>query len=90
MQSYDGRETAPAAAKPEPPAKPVMKDIPPSAIAPAPKPAAKPAAKKANVIDTLNAEMAALAKKPAKAPAAKKTTKPAAKKASTKKDPLLG
>lgn len=32
-----------AAAKPEPPAKPAMKDIPPSAIAPAPKPAAKPA-----------------------------------------------
>ena len=34
----------PAAAKPEPPAKPAMKDIPPSAIAPAPKSAAaKPA-----------------------------------------------
>jgi uncharacterized protein len=30
----------PAVAKPEPPAKPAMKDIPPSAIAPAPKPAA--------------------------------------------------
>lgn len=46
------------------------------------KPAKAPATKKTNVIDTLNAEMAALAKKPAKAPAAKKT--------STKKDPLLG
>src|SRR5690242_16429871 len=31
-----------ATAKPEPPVKPVMKDIPPSAIAPAPKPAAPP------------------------------------------------
>ncbi len=41
----EAKPTAAAAAKPEAAAKPVMKDIPPSAIAPAPKPAApKPAA----------------------------------------------
>lgn len=55
-----------AAAKPEPPAKPAMKDIPPSAIAPAPKPAAAakpapaPAPAASNNQDDIDAMLASL------------------------------